>query len=60
MITRIPDGGKMESLQIATLQISGISKEAREIHIFPKMKTDPFILLGVLCDDGCTITLDKK
>ena len=24
------------------------------------MKTFPFIYLGVLCGDGCTITLDKK
>ena len=24
------------------------------------MKIAPLISLGVLCDDGCTITLDKK
>ena len=24
------------------------------------MKTAPLILLGVLCDDGCTTTLDKQ
>ena len=24
------------------------------------MKTDPLISLGVLCDYGCTITLDKQ
>ena len=37
-----------------------MSLESREIHIFPEMKTAQFTYLGVLCDDGCTITLDKK
>ena len=60
MTERIPDGITMESSNIATLQISGLSKQARQIYIFPKMKTAPFISLGVLCDDGCTITLDKQ
>ena len=56
---RLPDGRAMESTHIATLQLPGLSKLARQIHIFPKMQTAPLISLGVLCDDGCTITLDK-
>ena len=60
MKARLPDGSTMDSTHIATLHISGISKQSRQIHIFPKMQTDLLILLGVLCDDGCTITLEKK
>ena len=50
----------MESSHIATVQFSGLSKKARQIHIFPKMKTAPLISLVVLFYDGCTITLDKQ
>ena len=50
----------MEPSRIATLQLPGLRKQARQIHIFPKMKTDPLISLGVLCDDGKNITLDKQ
>ena len=60
MTARLPNVIKMESSHIATLQIPGLRKQARQIHIFPKMKTAPLILLGVLCDDGCTMTLDKQ
>ena len=47
----------MESSHIATLQLPGLSKKARHIHIFPKTRTAQLISLGVLCDDGFTITL---
>ena len=57
---RLEDGSNMESTYTAKLQISGIRKQARQIHIFPKMQTAPLISLGVLCDDGCTITPDKQ
>ena len=50
----------MEYSHIATLQLSGLSKQSRQIHNFPKMKTAALILAGVLCDDGCIITLDKQ
>ena len=38
MIQIIPDGRTMESSHIATLQIPVLSKQARQIHICPKMK----------------------
>ena len=56
----IPYGSTVEYSHIATLQLPGISNQARQIHISPKMKTRPLISLGVLCYDGCTITLDKQ
>ena len=60
MTARIIDGITMDSSQVATLQIPGLSKKARQIHILPKMQTSPLISLEVLCDDGCNISLDKK
>ena len=60
IITRLPDGSTMESSHIATLQLPGLSKQARKVHIFPKMITSPPISLVVLCDYGFTITLDKQ
>ena len=56
---RLPDGSTMELTHIATLQIPSLSRVARYIHILSKIQTAPLISLGVLCDDGCTITLDK-
>ena len=50
----------MESSYIAILKQSDISNQSRQIHIFPKMKTAPLILLGFLCDNGGTIILDKQ
>ena len=51
MTVRLPDSSTKESSQISTLQLSGISKESKQIHISPKMKTSPLISSGVLCDD---------
>ena len=60
MKARLLDRSTMESTHIATLHLTGLSKLARQTHIFPKMQTDPLISLGVLCDYGFTITLDKQ
>ena len=57
--SRLLNGSTMDSSQIAILQLTGISKQDSHIHIFSKMNTAPLISLGVLCDYGCTITLDK-
>ena len=60
IIERLPDRSTMDSSHIVTLHLPGISKQARHIHILPQMKTAPLISLGVLSDDGFTITLDKQ
>ena len=57
MKARLLYGITMESTHIATLQLPGLSKLARQIHILPKIQTASLISLGVLCDDGCNITL---
>ena len=40
---RLPDGSTMESTHIETLQIPGISKQARQILILPKLQTAQLI-----------------
>ena len=60
MTARLPDGSTMEYSHIATLVLSGLSKQASQVHIFPKMKTATLISLGLFCGDGCTVTLDKQ
>ena len=60
MKSRLPDGSTMQSTHIATLQLPGLSNIARQIQIFPKIQKAPLIPLGVLCDNGYTITLDKQ
>ena len=57
---RLSYGITMESTHVATLTLTGIYKEAKIIQISPKKKIAPLTSLGVLCDDGCTITLNKK
>ena len=57
---RLPHGITMESTHISTLQLPGLNKQARQTHIFPKIQTAALISLVVLCDYGCTITIDKQ
>ena len=60
MTERLSDGGTMDSPHIATLQLPGLGNQARQIHIFPYMKTVPLISVGVLWDYGCAITVEKQ
>ena len=57
MTVRLPYGSTMESSHIVTLNISVLIKQASHIQNPPKMKTDPLISLGFLCDYGYNITL---
>ena len=60
MTENIPYGITMKSSHIETLQLPGLTKKSIQIHIPPKMRISPLIFLGVLCDDGYTITLDQQ
>ena len=60
MSERQKNGITMESTHMETLPLAGLSMEARKIHIFTEMKKDPLISLGVLCDDGRTIMIEKR
>ena len=60
IIARLLYGSTMDSSQITTIQLSGISNQARKNQILPKMKISPLISLEVLCDDGLPITQDKQ
>ena len=50
----------MESSYIATLQLPGLRKQARQIHVLPKMKTSLLISLEVVCDYGYIITPEQQ
>ena len=60
MRSQLTDGSTMVSSHTATLQLPGLIKQASQIKIYRKMKTSPLISLGILFDDGYTITLDKQ
>ena len=60
MIEIIPYGSIMDFSHIVTLQLPGLIKQARQIHIKKKKETSPLISLGVLSDDRCTITIHQK
>ena len=57
---RIPHRSTMESPHTATHKLPGLRKQYRKNKIYQKMKASSLISLGVLCDDRCTTTLDKK
>ena len=60
MSARQTNGSTMDSTHMETLPLSGLSMEARKIHIFTEIKKDSLIPLRVLCDDGCTIMIEEK
>ena len=60
MVARIPYGSTMELSRTSTLQLPGLSRQARHIHFTQIFRTSPLISLGVLFDDRCTITLKSN
>ena len=48
--TRITDGSTTESSHVATIQILDLAKNIYTYSHYPKTRTAPLILLGVLCD----------
>ena len=56
----LPDGSKMEFSYVATIQLSGLTRKYRQIHISPKIRTAPLVSLGVLYNDGWTNTLGQQ
>ena len=47
MKARLTEGSTMESTHIAILQLPGLSRQMRQIHIFQKIQTPQLISLGV-------------
>ena len=52
MKSRLTDGITRELTYIATHQIPGLLRLARQIHILPKIQISQLISLVVLCDYG--------
>jgi hypothetical protein len=56
----LPDGTIMTSSHVATLDITGLPKEATECHIFPTLLTGSLLSIGKLCDFGCEATFSAS
>ena len=57
----LPDAETISSTLKGQLSVSTkISKIAQTATALPALKSSSLILLGKLCDDNCTVILDKK
>ena len=54
----MPDGRPLISTHSGFLRLKNISKVARQVYLFPGLKGS-LLAFGPLCDDGCTVTLNK-
>ena len=54
-----PDGNISQAEYSAFLQIPGLPKEARKIHLLNKLASGHLLSLGQLCDHGCKAWFDK-
>ena len=55
----LPDMTKITADQCGFLPIQNISSTARKAHIFPQLQSASLLSLGQLCDDDCTILMNK-
>ena len=54
----MPDGRKLVSTHSGFLRINNLSKSAKRVYLFPGLQGS-LLAFGPLCDDGCTVTLNK-
>ena len=54
-----PDGNISQAEYSAYLEIPGLPKEARKIHLLNKLASGHLLSLGQLCDHGCKAWFDK-
>ena len=59
MYSHLLNVNTMEKTQIITLKKPGLITKATKVNILPKKSVDPLIFPGILCDDGCNITINK-
>ena len=60
MCVKLPDNTCMESTQISSLNISGLSTQANKAHVFPQLLSANLISMGKLCDDSYHITFTSN
>ena len=57
----LPDAGTIAPTLQGRLQLlSKLSKEGQRATALPKLKSSSLISLGQLCDDDCTVVLEKR
>jgi hypothetical protein len=55
----LPNGETITSTHTGLLPFQNLPTEAKRAHIFPSLTSGSLVSMGVLCDAGCTVTLDK-
>ena len=56
----LPDRYMLKPSQKGKLQSSQLSSEATDATVLPELKSSSLISLGKICDNNCTIILDKE
>ena len=56
----LPNSDLISSNEAGWLPIPNLSKEASHASVIPQLKTSSLISLGQLCDDDCTVLLNKN
>ena len=57
----LPNGTIVQVTQSGTIPMhSSLTSTATKAHVFPAITSAFLISIGQLCDDGCTIVLDKN
>ena len=54
----LPNGDVLKSSHTGSLNAAGLSPLACKVHLFPQLKGS-LLGFGPLCDDDCTVILDK-
>lgn len=55
---KLPNGDVLRSSHTGSLNVAELSPQACKVHIFPQLKGS-LLGFGPLCDDDCTVILDK-
>ena len=55
----LPDMTKITATQCGSLPIPNLSPTACKAHVFPRLQSASLLSLGQLCDDDCTILMNK-
>ena len=55
----LPDTSTLQAIKKGLLPIANISKTAAKTAVFKHLQSS-LVSLGQLCDDGCTVLLDKE
>ena len=55
----LPDLAEIAAAATGSLPVEGLTQQARETLVLPKLGSSSLVSLGQLCDDGCRVELTK-